>query len=439
MARVWIGLLHSAVHRRSARDRRRRRLDRPRDSSTPRCGCRRAPEYRAIAEQVYRLATERIAAPAPGSAALEQAGRSGRSSSRACPPPWCSTSTRRCSTTPSTRRGCCATAPSTTPQSWGEWVAPGEAEAVPGAREFIAAARRLGHTVFYISNRDCTTPAPRADDPCPAKTATMRNLVALGIDPSPDPGTHAAARRTARSGTGTKTQRRAFIAANYRIVALVGDDLGDFVDPRRYSPAIASASTRASASNWFLLPNPIYGSWTNPYDTLEEKYAGAAHRRPGAGTARRRALARRREARAHRELERRIPDDAGNAPGAARQLRARTAAWWAATIARCPARSPSASRARRPTTRRCAATPRELRADIVALQEVDGPDAAEQVFPGYDFCFSTRGAHAEERLRDPPRPAASLRARVRAAVARTTPCAAAWSSRSSPARPMNSG
>ena len=33
----------------------------------------------------------------------------------------------------------------------------------------------------------------------------------------------------------------------------------------------------------------------------------------------------------------------------------------------------------------------ELRADIVALQEVDGPDAAGLVFPGYEFCFSTRG------------------------------------------------
>ena len=37
-------------------------------------------------------------------------------------------------------------------------------------------------------NRDCTTPTPTADDPCPAKTATVRNLVALGIDPTPDPG-----------------------------------------------------------------------------------------------------------------------------------------------------------------------------------------------------------------------------------------------------------
>jgi acid phosphatase len=34
----------------------------------------RAPEYRAISEQVYRLATQKIAAPAPGSAAVEQQG-----------------------------------------------------------------------------------------------------------------------------------------------------------------------------------------------------------------------------------------------------------------------------------------------------------------------------------------------------------------------------
>jgi endonuclease/exonuclease/phosphatase family metal-dependent hydrolase len=31
-----------------------------------------------------------------------------------------------------------------------------------------------------------------------------------------------------------------------------------------------------------------------------------------------------------------------------------------------------------------------LNADVVALQEVDGPDAARLVFPGYHFCFTTR-------------------------------------------------
>lgn len=37
----------------------------------------------------------------------------------------------------------------------------------------------------------------------------------------------------------------------------------------------------------------------------------------------------------------------------------------------------------------------ELRADIVALQEVDGPEAAALVFPGYDYCFSKR-AHTQK-------------------------------------------
>ncbi len=36
-----------------------------------------------------------------------------------------------------------------------------------------------------------------------------------------------------------------------------------------------------------------------------------------------------------------------------------------------------------------------LAADIVALQEVDGPEAAALVFPGYDYCFSTR-AHTQK-------------------------------------------
>src|SRR6185295_18278533 len=34
----------------------------------------------------------------------------------------------------------------------------------------------------------------------------------------------------------------------------------------------------------------------------------------------------------------------------------------------------------------------ELDADVVALQEVDGADAARLLFPGYDFCFSSRSA-----------------------------------------------
>ena len=34
---------------------------------------------------------------------------------------------------------------------------------------------------------------------------------------------------------------------------------------------------------------------------------------------------------------------------------------------------------------------RELDADVIVLQEVDGPDAARLVFPDYEFCFTARG------------------------------------------------
>jgi hypothetical protein len=79
----------------------------------------------------------------------------------------------------------------------------------------------------------------------------------------------------------------------------------------------------------------------------------------------------------------------------------------------------------------------QLKADIVALQEVDGPDAAAQVFPGYDFCFSTRG-HTQKNgfaIRAVCHSAASpSTTRCRS----TTRCVAAWSPRSSPAPSTNS-
>src|SRR5688572_30803996 len=140
-----------------------------------------SPEYRAGAEQVYRLATERIANPPPGSAALEQAGVPQEQLDRLPTAVVLDLDETVLDNTVYQARLIRDRAVYNT-RTWGEWVVAGQAEAVPGAREFIAAARRLGHTVFYVSNRDCTTPPGTAADPCPAKTGTMRNLVALGID-----------------------------------------------------------------------------------------------------------------------------------------------------------------------------------------------------------------------------------------------------------------
>jgi len=348
----------------------------------------RSPEYRAIVAQVYKLATQRISAPAAGSAAFEQAGLPAEQLARLPPAVVLDLDeTVLDNTVYQARLLRDHTVYNST--TWGQWVSAGEAEALPGAREFIAAARALGQTVFYISNRDCTTPAPTVSDACPAKTATMQNLVALGIDPRPDPQHLLLRNERPEWNTGTKTHRRQFIAANYRIVALVGDDLGDFIDPKTFVADRARLEPHFGV-DWFLLPNPIYGSWTNPYDTIEEKYAGlrtegAVLELPGGGPWRDGATKVRVGSwnveylvtpETHRALRDTCAENGGMVGGDDRTL--------PCAITKHALRTPEDYA----SLRRYAA---ELNADIVALQEVDGPDAAELVFPGYDFCFSTRG------------------------------------------------
>ncbi len=352
----------------------------------------RAPEYRAITEQVYRLAGQKLASPAAGSAAIEQQSTPADVLARMPTAVVMDLDETVLDNTVYQAR-LLRDGAVYEPGSWGTWVMAAEADAVPGAREFIARARKLGHTVFFLSNRDCTTPAATPEDSCPAKTATMKNLVTLGIDTSPDPDHLLLRKERPEWNNSSKTPRRSFIASQYRIVALVGDDLGDFVDPKTYAGDRERLAPHFG-TDWFLLPNPIYGSWTAPYDTLAEKYAGLRTDDPVLG----------------------LPgiglwkDDA---------TRVRIASWNVEYLMTPAARLALGGECAEngglvggdERTLPCAITKRaprgdadfaslrhyaaQLAADIVALQEVDGPDAAELVFPGYDFCFSTR-AHTQK-------------------------------------------
>jgi 5'-nucleotidase (lipoprotein e(P4) family) len=345
-----------------------------------------APEFRAATEQVYRLATEKIANPQPGTAALEQLGVPADQLMRLPTAVILDIDETVLDNTVYQAR-LIRERRVYDNKSWGEWVMAGQAEAVPGAREFIAAARQLGHTVFYVSNRDCSTPAPTPTDPCPAKAATARNLVALGIDPAPDP--QRMLLRGERPDWSAKTARRSFIASNYRIIAMVGDDLGDFVDPKVFAGDRARLDWRFGV-NWFVLPNPIYGSWTNRFPDIDAKLAGlrtepAVIELPGitpwtAGTKQVRVATWNIEylvtPETHLALRATCAKNGGMVGGDDRTL--------PCVITQHEPRTPDDYA----TLRKYAAG---LRADIVALQEVDGPEAAALVFPGYDFCFSTRG------------------------------------------------
>lgn len=138
------------------------------------------------------------------------------------------------------------------PALWDAWVQEAQAEPVPGALAFLQEAARQGVTVFYVTNRDAEQEA-----------ATRANLEREGFPLAE--GVDVLLMRGEQEGWGSdKTPRRALVAGDYRVVMLFGDDLNDFVEARR-APAERRALVEQHAEcwgrQWFVLPNPVYGSW----------------------------------------------------------------------------------------------------------------------------------------------------------------------------------
>lgn len=139
-------------------------------------------------------------------------------------------------------------------RAWGRWVEEKNATAVPGAIHFILEARKSASVVF-VTNRLA------AEEP-----ATLANLAALGV-----PTDGADVLSLGERGPGgdawpsDKTSRRRALATRYRIVLLVGDDLGDFisVQGRTLDGRVEAARGFRSywEQRWVVLPNPTYGSW----------------------------------------------------------------------------------------------------------------------------------------------------------------------------------
>ena len=137
---------------------------------------------------------------------------------------------------------------------WKQYVSEASATAVPGATEFLAYAKSRGVTPFYITNRDHPDEAE----------GTLRNMQKLGfpLDANVDTlllrGEHP-------EWKSDKGSRRAHVASSHRVLLLFGDDLNDFANARDKSLAEREEIVRANASRWgtqwFMIPNPIYGSW----------------------------------------------------------------------------------------------------------------------------------------------------------------------------------
>ncbi len=139
------------------------------------------------------------------------------------------------------------------PETWNEWVREEAAEPVPGALSFTRAAAERGVAVYYVTNRDHRLEA-----------ATRDNLQRLGF-PLPD-GDDRLLMQDEREGWGSdKASRRAHVARDHRVLLLLGDDFNDFVSGARASAGayrrLVERHQDRFGQDWFMLPNPTYGTW----------------------------------------------------------------------------------------------------------------------------------------------------------------------------------
>jgi acid phosphatase len=137
-----------------------------------------------------------------------------------------------------------------------QWVDEQAATAVPGAVEFLQEAAHRGVVVFYISNRDVSQ-----------STATFENLRRRGF-----PVTDAS--QLLFAGTvvpdceqvgSAKACRRKLVGRTHRVLMLFGDQLGDLVNIPLNTPEGREQTIAPYlgwvGERWFVLPNPMYGSW----------------------------------------------------------------------------------------------------------------------------------------------------------------------------------
>lgn len=133
--------------------------------------------------------------------------------------------------------------------TWAPWVRERAAPAVPGAVAFVQAVQAAGGRIVVVTNR--------ADSLC---SDTRSNLESVGVradlvlcqpvGPSDkNPRFELVRQGRAEPGVGP-----------LRVIAFLGDNIQDFPGLSQAARGTPGALDQFGAG-WFMLPNPMYGSW----------------------------------------------------------------------------------------------------------------------------------------------------------------------------------
>lgn len=153
------------------------------------------------------------------------------------------------------------------PEQWNSWVMEANANPVPGALAFTKRAAEEGVAVYYITNREAKV-----------EVGTRENLEKLGF-PLAEYEDHILSQNERENWTSDKIDRRAFVAKKHRILMIIGDDLNDFISAKGITQQERREMTVQHqdkwGSRWYLLPNPVYGSWENALYNFDESLSPA--------------------------------------------------------------------------------------------------------------------------------------------------------------------
>ena len=138
-----------------------------------------------------------------------------------------------------------------TQESWTAWVRRREATPLPGAADFLSRVRALGGRIAIVTNRlqsEC------ADTEAVFKTyALVYDVMLCRPDGSPSDKNP---RFDAVAGG-----RTAASSSPIEVLAYIGDNIHDFPRLTQASKAQGAQALSEFGVRFFVVPNPMYGSW----------------------------------------------------------------------------------------------------------------------------------------------------------------------------------
>jgi 5'-nucleotidase (lipoprotein e(P4) family) len=137
------------------------------------------------------------------------------------------------------------------PASWTAWCARREAVALPGAPAFLSRVQALGGKVVIVTNRSAAE--------CPDTEAVFkaRGLVHDAMLCRPDGSSSDKNPRFAAVARGTTAAG----LPPLEVLAFLGDNIQDFPEKGQALRAQGDESFADFGARFFVLPNPMYGSW----------------------------------------------------------------------------------------------------------------------------------------------------------------------------------